>query len=324
MTTQEIAQRVTDAARADMAAVDTAYRNMPYAADSLPDSVAYGGGFPVGDSLGAMMPDALVSTVGEYAEPAADTLAVTAREMFGTASYMPDAVTGGFMYNDMPFLSDSIVFKFAALICFAGYCVTFYLYRQQVYALLGVFRSKLYVDNMLGERNYTFDSFLNRVALLGILTFSLVAIKAADIAVGGEIAASLPEWAIYLIVPVVWGLFGMLFFYQTLVLRIAGTLTLSQKFIADIRYLRKIIFSVLSLLLIPFLLMSAMADRKDALTISILLLAGLAIVIIFLIARTYELFVEEKISKLYWFLYLCAVEIFPVTLLLLSIRKVFL
>lgn len=281
----------------------------------------------VHDSLSVLPPlaDTLPALDTVAVCPAADTLAVTAGQMFGESSYMPQGIVGSGDFSETlfsePFLTDSLVFKLAVLLCFAGYCITLYLYRQQSHALVGVFRSKLYVDNMLGERNYTFDNFLNSVVVLGVLTLSLAAVKAADITVGGGIADVLPEWAILLLAPVVWVLLGVIFLYQTLLLKAAGTLTYGQKFITRLRYLRKIGFSVFAVLLTPFFLMFSMAAGKGTLILSAIIMALLLVMCVFYVARTYMLFVDEKISKLYWFLYLCGVEIFPVSLLLLSLRK---
>lgn len=287
---------------------------------SLPDSIP---GSPLfADSL------PIVDTVTVC--PATDTLSVTAGQMFGEAAYMPQyrLVSGAVDHTASVltghFLTDSLVFKLAVLLCFAGYCITLYFYRQQSRALVGVFRSKLYVDNMLGERNYTFDNFLNSIVALGVLTLSLAAVKAADITVGGDIANVLPEWAVLLLAPVVWVLLGVIFLYQTLMLKAAGTLTYGQKFISRLRYLRKIGFAVFAVLLTPFFLMFSTAADRGALLLFAIISALLLVMAVFYVARTGMLFVDEKISKLYWFLYLCGVEIFPVSFMLLSVRKLLL
>lgn len=275
---------------------------------------------PLADSIAVQSDSLWLSPLAPVAP--ADTLAVTAERMFGAASYMPAPRLEAAL-PDLAghFLTDGLIFKLAVLLCFAGYCITLYLYRQQAYTLLGVFRSKLYVDNLLDERNYTFDNFLNSVVSLGVLTLSLSVVKAADMLAGADMAATLPGWAVFALAPVVWVLLGLIFLFQTVVLKTAGALTFSQRFVSRLRYLRKLVFSVSAVLLVPLLLMFSMAKEGGALTISVIAVAGAAVVALFFLARSYMLFVDEKISKLYWFLYLCAVEIFPVTLLLLLVRK---
>ena len=284
----------------------------------LPDSLS--GLSPLGDSLPA------VDTV--VASQIPDTLTVTAGQMFGEFSYIPQNLVGSGPDN-LPLtlfadhlLTDSLVFKLAVLLCFVGYCITLYLYRQQSYLLLGVFRSKLYVDNMLGERNYTFDNFLNSMVVIGVLTLSLAVVKVADIMIGTDIPDMLPGLAVSLLAPLVWTLFGVVFFCQNLLLKAAGTLTYSHKFIVQLRYLRKICFSVFAVLLTPFFLMFSMAAAGNGATILFAIITILvSVMVVFYVARTCMLFVDEKISKLYWFLYLCGVEIFPFTFLLISMRK---
>lgn len=287
--------------------------NMP--ADSLASAFADSAADTLAVGVTDIQPFAFMHTV-------ADTLTVTAEKMFGAASYVPQTQLAQSLSDlTRSFLTDSLVFKLVVLLCFAGYCITLYLYRQQASALLGVFRSKLYVDNLLDERNYTFDNFLNSLVSLGILTLSLAIVKAADMLAGADMAGTLPGWAVFLLAPVAWVLLGLIFLYQTLVLKISGTLTYSGKFISNLRYIRKIDFSVAAVLLTPFFLMFSTSAESDARAISYIIIAVLCAIVIFHLARTWMLFVDEKISKLYWFLYLCAVEIFPVTFLLLSVRK---
>ncbi len=291
----------------------------------------------VADTLSKMLVNSVelpVSAIDAHADsvmravdgilPVVDTLTVSPEQMFGPASYIPAVGgVGDAVACAESLLADNLIFKIAVLLCFAGYCVTLYMYRQQTPALLSVFRSKLYVDNLLGERNYTFDTFLNAAVGLGILALSLSGIRVADILGGARMADVLSEWAVTLLAPVVWLLLGVIFAYQLVVLNASGAITYSQKFVSDLRYLRKVNFSVASVLLTPLFLMYAMSGQTGFSALSVIILVVILGVGVFHLERTYLLFVDEKISKLYWFLYLCTVEIFPVTLLLLSARKFF-
>lgn len=289
-------------------------------AAALHDSMATAGGHMLGDSLGFLlqMPTGMAHMTDAILPR--DTLAVTAPEMFGPHSVRVLSEQGVIMGSDT-LLAGGLVFTIAALVCFALYCFAIYYYSQQALAVVSVFRSKLYVDNILGQHNYTFDNFLGIAILLGLMTSGLAVIKVVELTAGPTVPDVVPGWITVPLTLWVWCTFGAVILYQLAVLGAAGWLTGSRKFMARLNYLRKINFSLFSIALTPLLLMFSLAGGHGVETLTVLLCSGLGSIVIFHLVRTYMLFVDEKISKLYWFLYLCGVEIFPVTLLVFTLVK---
>jgi hypothetical protein len=68
------------------------------------------------------------------------------------------------------------------------------------------------------------------------------------------------------------------------------------------------------------LFLLASADTGHILSFGILILGG-ALLLLYL-KESLMLFLSKKISILHWFLYLCAVEIFPVSFVWLSLTRI--
>ena len=252
----------------------------------------------------------------------ADTLEVTAQQMFGPHAVMaPVEGTVDALSSGAAILTGNMLFNIVALICFALYCFSIYFYSQQVWVVTSVFRSKLYVDNLLGDYNYSVDNFLKIALTFGSLTLSLALVKFVELISDPYTLSELPEWIATPLPIWIWGICGVVILYQKLVLNVAGWLTDSRKFIVQLNYLRKINFALFAVICTPVLLMLSLSGIHGRVFLLVLLSAGLGIIVIFHLVRTYMFFVDEKISKLYWFLYLCGVEIFPLTFLAFSLVK---
>mgnify|MGYP003623758188 CR=1 FL=1 len=108
---------------------------------------------------------------------------------------------------------------------------------------------------------------------------------------------------------------------QYAVLKTAGSLTRSQAFVARLINLRKLVFALATIILMPVLFVLATGHETATQVATAIMIMGASVLVIFLLRRTYMLFIEQKISILYWILYLCGVEIFPVSFLILLVVK---
>ena len=103
--------------------------------------------------------------------------------------------------------------------------------------------------------------------------------------------------------------------YQYAALRMAGAVTLEQPLVAQLLRLKYTYFSFGAVVVSPALLLFALAPSgADGVWIG-LAAAGSAVTAVLYVRETLYLFLGKKISILHWFLYLCTVELFPVSLL---------
>ncbi len=246
---------------------------------------------------------------------------VSPEEIFGTLSQMVVEPAGaGYVPAKNNILSSDAVFQLSVLFLAAGYCAALYFFRSSALALIKIPRSKMYADQMLGQTNYTFNTFLACMSLLGTLALSVATVKVADIFLPLPWKAALPVWVSVSAVPLVAAALASLRLFSRMALHIAGAVTASGGFTSRLWQLRRLVFSFCTLVLTPVLLMLALGGQGNAVYAAPLLTAGIAAAI-FLSYKTYMLFREENVSILHWFLYICAVEIFPVSLVVSLIYR---
>ena len=100
-------------------------------------------------------------------------------------------------------------------------------------------------------------------------------------------------------------------------LRISGTLTYSNELIQEIIYNARIYFGGWNLIAFPLVVLLALNDSEGSSQtyLIILTVASLLFFVLYLV-RTLQLFLAEKVSPFFWFLYLCTLELLPVVLII--------
>ena len=164
-----------------------------------------------------------------------------------------------------------------------------------------------------------YSRFLNIATAIGLLFLGVAAVKYGDTLMPGRLAASIPQGAA-LIFSLLVSLASLgIAAYQTIAVRLAGALTLSQPFIAQLMLLKRTCFALGMILISPPLLLFALCPQGTG---GVWIIAvELAAAAVLYLKETLNLFLSKKVSILHWFLYLCTVEVFPVSLLwLLAVR----
>lgn len=261
-------------------------------------------GVGVGDSIASIMPENSVSAL----------------EMFGPQSTL--ASVHNFPAAEyVTFLCDNPVYQLIVLGCFLVYCMLLYYFRGHVYALLSTAGSKLFEEKLLDDQSYTFTLFLNYVIGFGCLVGGVIVVKYIDMAMGYDVAASLPPWSVHLLAVAVTLAIGIIALYQRLVLILIGNVTYSTPFTDRLRYLKKIILSLFIIVASPVVMMLSLNASAAQEVVSYIFLGLFAALLAMFVYKTYLLFIEQNVSILHWFLYLCTVEIFPVSIFVLIVLK---
>ena len=115
---------------------------------------------------------------------------------------------------------------------------------------------------------------------------------------------------------------AVLLLFQVGLLRITGYVTLSRPITDQLVALKFNYLALSVVFLCPLILLFLLAspDTGHILSFGILILGG-ALLLLYL-KESLMLFLSKKISILHWFLYLCAVEIFPVSFVWLSLTRI--
>lgn len=172
-----------------------------------------------------------------------------------------------------------------------------------------------------GPGSNGFTRFLNIMTTLGILFVGILAVKYADQFITPSQFERLPSSAIFGLSLLVALIFWAIICYQWLALRLSGAVTHTQPLISQLFFLKRTFFSFAIVIASPILLLYALCPRGTGEAWFFVVVIQLAITAILYLWESLNLFISKKISILHWFLYLCAVEIFPLSLLwLLAVR----
>ena len=214
-------------------------------------------------------------------------------------------------------LTDNAVFQGFVLLLAATYATLLYRNLGDIRSLL----NRISRDKTSGERlseepgSNGFARFLNLTTAIGILFMGVVVVKYGDSLMPPGLGRSLSHGAVLalsLLATLAW---GIVILFQAAVVRIIGAVTLSQPFIAQLVQLRQTFFSLAVIIASPALLLFALCPRGTGSVWFFVGAAELIITAVLYLKESLNLFISKKISILHWFLYLCTVEIFPISLL---------
>ena len=222
-----------------------------------------------------------------------------------------------------PSLTENAVFQSFVLLLAATYAMLLYRNLGDVRTLLG----RISRDTATGERlsedpgGSGYSRFLNIATAIGLLFLGVAAVKYGDTLMPGRLAGAIPQGAV-LILSLLASLAALgVAAYQTIAVRLAGTLTLSQPFIAQLMLLKRTYFALGVVLISPPLLLFALCPQGTGGVWFCIVAIELTAAAVLYLKETLNLFLSKKVSILHWFLYLCTVEVFPISLLwLLAVR----
>jgi hypothetical protein len=282
------------------------------AAAEAPDNPFFADSLHFADSLAI----AGFARFGLPAPEAPEYRPASVREVFGASTV---AVAPAPSYHEEPFLplTGNAFFQSTVLLLAAAYAILLYRHMADVRLLL----SRLIHNRVSGERlaeepgSNSLTRFLKIADFIGLGFIGVAATKFADMFLAHETFPVLPvpnAPSVMLVFALLWIAVAT---FQLLVLRTAGLLTLTQRFVAQLRLLKRIYCALIVLLAVPPFLLFALTPPGTGDAWLYASLAASAVTALLYFRESRHLFLAKKIPFLHWFLYLCAVEIFPFSLL---------
>lgn len=296
-------------------------------ADSLTGSLA--GADTLWESpLGAFMPgDSLYAhaTTLHYlpdGTPLEGYRTVGAGEFFGQQSLLAAPRPAA---QQQPRLTDELPFQGLVLLLTLLFGLLLYRNPGDMRALVG----RVAFERRDSERtsdesgNAGFTRFLNIALALGFLLAGVTAVRLCD---RPDIAQELLNMGngstLSLLLALGVGLlFLLVYLYGILLLRAVGGVTLTSGFTTQLIRIKRGYAALGAIILAPVILLFALSPLGSDTIWAGLLTAGWLITFLLYLRETFALFISKKVSILHWILYLCAVEIFPVTLLWLLVVR---
>lgn len=258
--------------------------------------LADGVGAPLQEPVAAV--DSLGQAVVADAEVASDDIM---REVLLSAS---DTGIGEWM----PLLYDVLV---VAAVIYYIFCL--YRYFDDIAALFhSVFQRQVVSNDRTGERRRSdiFYGTLGKLFMMGGFFVGLLVAMSAR-----RTGAPLSMEQMFYLPFVVVGVFVLVICVQYVMLAIIGFLTRSMGEVSALMRIRLIYFVLAALLVAPILLVAQMGDGGGYEVWQKVGLIAAFIAFVLFVRESVGFFISKKVSILHWFLYLCTVEILPLTLL---------
>lgn len=296
-------------------------------ADSLTGSLA--GADTLWESpLGAFMPgDSLYAhaTTLHYlpdGTPLEGYRTVGAGEFFGQQSLLAAPRPAA---QQQPRLTDELPFQGLVLLLTLLFGLLLYRNPGDMRALVG----RVAFERRNSERtsdesgNAGFTRFLNIALALGFLLAGVTAVRLCDRPdIAQELLSMGNGSTLSLLLALGVGLlFLLVYLYGILLLRAVGGVTLTSGFTTQLIRIKRGYAALGAIILAPVILLFALSPLGSDTIWAGLLTAGWLITFLLYLRETFALFISKKVSILLWILYLCAVEIFPVTLLWLLVVR---
>ena len=294
-----------------------------------------------GDSLQATLSPTDSLAADSLAAHTADSLAAWPYDRYGTADSLPaeqqaviwrdttaEAVFGreSVLVPPRPLpqavgqsLTDNAVFQGFVLLLAGTYATLLYRNIGDIRTLLGhVSRARaggVRLSEDPGSSGFT--RFLNLATAIGMLFLGIIAVKYGDSIMPPALSEALSHGAV-LIATLACAAIAAL---QRGFLQLVGAVTASQPFVSQLGLLRRTYFVLGIIVTSPALLLFALCPRGSGDVWFCVIAIELAITAILYLRETLHLFISKKISILHWILYLCAVEIFPISLVWLLVAR---
>lgn len=296
-------------------------------ADSLTGSLA--GADTLWESpLGAFMPgDSLYAhaTTLHYlpdGTPLEGYRTVGAGEFFGQQSLLAAPRPAA---QQQPRLTDELPFQGLVLLLTLLFGLLLYRNPGDMRALVG----RVAFERRDSERtsdesgNAGFTRFLNIALALGFLLAGVTTVRLCDRPdIAQELLSMGNGSTLSLLLALGVGLlFLLVYLYGILLLRAVGGVTLTSGFTTQLIRIKRGYAALGAIILAPVILLFALSPLGSDTIWAGLLTAGWLITFLLYLRETFALFISKKVSILHWILYLCAVEIFPVTLLWLLVVR---
>lgn len=222
--------------------------------------------------------------------------------------FLSDAVGSAGIGGWMPLLYDMLI---VAALLYYIFCL--YRYFDDIVALFhSVFQHQVVSNDRTGERRRS-DIFYGALGKLFMMGMFFVGLLVAMVA--RREASSLSAEQLFYMPFVAVGVFVLVLVVQYLLLATMGFVTRSMGEVAQLMRIRLIYFVLAVVMVAPILLVAQMgAGGSYAVWQNVGFVAAIMAFVLF-VRESVGFFISKKVSILHWILYLCTVEILPLTLL---------
>lgn len=239
---------------------------------------------------------------------------VTATDMFGAQSFIPETIIPQPIADHVS-LTDNITYQIIVVVLMIFYVYAVINSRTATGEFISNLRSR-----KNDEHNQIISRFTTILHIVGFLAAGVSSIKLLDLwfPQAGDVMAG---WVIRLL-PIMIGVgYYVLFFIQYYLLKAITDTTFNKPLFASIVTLKNSFFGLFCIAATPLTLLMALSSGTLTEIIAYVLAGMTFAIAIAYIFRSFMVFVSQKLSILFWFLYLCTLEIMPFGIILVSLYR---
>ena len=221
------------------------------------------------------------------------------------------------MIDHFPWI-DSYAYEALVIALFILACYLLYQYRSSIGILFKMQTHRVPLEKVYEEQTLFFKNFL-RIALgmMALLAVGIV-VRLGDF---WQVSHWLPRFSRaesnWIVLGVLIACAGVML-YRYLANLLIGGVTQNRQFFDRYRFMNRVFSALSGVLLTPFFLLCALYEGVGVRWIIYLMIGMIALLVGGYLESSYRFFVSRNVSILQWILYLCTVEIFPLSLLLFA------
>lgn len=204
---------------------------------------------------------------------------------------------------------------------FILFCHLLYRYRESLFELFKMQAMRVPLEKSYEEQSLFFKSFLRLSLLLSAFLIGAILIRLSAALGVPILAPPLSRVEVNALVPLLLLLIGWIASYRYVAVRLIGAVTQSTSFFDYCRFMSRLHWALASALITPFFLATALHESLISQVLLWVVCGLLGLLLLIYLARSCRFFIQRGVSILQWFLYLCAVEIFPISLPLVLVLR---
>ena len=198
------------------------------------------------------------------------------------------------------------------------YLLLLYRHAGDVGRLLGrALQDRTGEDRLYDDTAGSFSRFLSLANLLGLLALAVAVVRLTGAMIPLRHTELMPHMAALLWSAILVAALGLVRLYRKGVAAVIAAITFTKHHLEQLTLVHRTGFALLTIIALPPMLLWLLTPPDGGRLWVWLLVLESAVSLILYLHETYTLFISKKISILHWILYLCTVEIFPLSLLIL-------
>ncbi len=238
---------------------------------------------------------------------------ISVEEMFGAESCAAESICE--VVAPQTLIGD-VIFQILAVAMM--FLVVYFIARQRhsiARMFVGMLKGRLPEEFASGRRDEAITrTFLHAASVIGVMLVMLFAAKYAPVWMPESLAPA-EGWiaivaALYTLIAII-----SIALFESVLLWIVGRVTRSEESVGALLYMKRAGFAVAAIALSPVFLLGVLSSEKLTDIWNIILIAECVVLVFLFLKETLVFFIDKKIPIFHWILYLCAAEVFPLSLI---------